>query len=443
MTTYNLEIDEMYLSFITAFNSESGLDVKPNQKGVIPNLIKTIAIIMHSIKLNATETVKSALYLETLSFEDLKSLANQLNLLPISYSFATGKAVVCVDEGAVGGLIDNLQLSLEGNGSSLSIQSATEYIDYLVLVPQTVVILDETTIRFYFETLPATAKFGVLEIYQANEDVFDGFYDVDEIVQAKVGYFVVATTRKSVDLMSKVLSSFVLRSFAVVVDVVATTVGTDGNVVDNLSVLSDSQWVKDTGFCVLTGGIDEETEEELRKRVIDRIYSPANSSSVEGIIRRLKEQFPFASYKVIFDKLNVVYNGNITNVVLPTDEDNISNTLLLVKDALLEMVGFFVSPDTINVIKATTPSFVFEFFDIVPNTDAIKDTVKETLNQVILQTKVGQGIARNLIDEVKYYQDLKFTGQVVVYKNGVAVADASLEPTEYMSLKNTVINFKD
>jgi uncharacterized phage protein gp47/JayE len=152
----------------------------------------------------------------------------------------------------------------------------------------------------------------------------------------------------------------------------------------------------------IVGGVDEETTEQLRIRVLERLADPPQGGSPADYREWVKESVP--GTREVYVEPNTPTIGQVTVrfIVEPTDGDPVNAIPTTAQvDAAQDFIGGTVgaSPydfadaaapvptigDRIDVREISSEATAFTFSALSPNTQAVQDAVEEALKALMLQ----------------------------------------------------------
>jgi uncharacterized phage protein gp47/JayE len=143
----------------------------------------------------------------------------------------------------------------------------------------------------------------------------------------------------------------------------------------------------------LAGGTDQETDEQLRDRFLDRVQNPVAHFNVAEITAKAKEVNGVT--RVFVEEITPAI-GQVTIYFTRDNDENIIPTapeVAAVKDSILTIKPANTSDDDVIVEAPTPVETDFVFNAIAPNTPAMKEAVAANLQQFFLeQTVVGQDV---------------------------------------------------
>ena len=143
----------------------------------------------------------------------------------------------------------------------------------------------------------------------------------------------------------------------------------------------------------LVGGTDQETDEALRERMLDRIQNPVAHFNVSDIEQQAK-QVPGVTRVFVFEITPAV--GQVTIYFMRDNDDNPipdAGEVTTVKDKILEIKPANTA-DIDVIVEAPTPVITdFTFTALTPNTLSMQSSVTANLQQFFAEkTEVGVDI---------------------------------------------------
>lgn len=143
-------------------------------------------------------------------------------------------------------------------------------------------------------------------------------------------------------------------------------------------------------FNELAGGTDQETDEALRTRFLDRVQNPIAHFNVAEITAKAKE---INGVTRVFVQEITPDVGQVTIYFTRDNDDDIIPTapeIADVKNQILTIKPANTADIDVIVLAPTPVSTDFVFGSITPNTEAMKSAVKANLEQFFLEnTEVG------------------------------------------------------
>ncbi len=189
----------------------------------------------------------------------------------------------------------------------------------------------------------------------------------------------------------------------------------------------------------LTGGEDIESDDDLRKRIIDHFANPPSNFNPAQIEQKAKE---VSGITTVFVEKITPDVGEVTVWVMKYNDDNViptSDDTNNVKDKIVEILPAHVDPVDVHVVPPTGIPVAFKFNSILPNTSSMKDAVRASLLEAFREKAiVGEDFLKIAYDSAIW--------QTVDTLNGDTVINFSLNTPfgdipvadEHIAIRDTV-----
>lgn len=163
------------------------------------------------------------------------------------------------------------------------------------------------------------------------------------------------------------------------------------NVTNPITNLSNTGYVQ---FGQLAGGTDEETDDELRARVVDAFQNPIALFNIAAIDQQAKR---VPGVTKVFVKPTTPEPGQVTVYFIRGNDDNIIPTgteITEVKNKIFEIAPVNLSFNDIIVLAPTPITVNFSFTSITPNTSTMRQSIIQNLKEFFNRTPdVGQNLS--------------------------------------------------
>ena len=189
-----------------------------------------------------------------------------------------------------------------------------------------------------------------------------------------------------------------------VVDVESVEEGSDKNLASGsiLTLVTPIVGVNESAFVTLDGvrgGVDEETEDSLKARLLEKRANPVANFN-EGAVIQLAKSVP--SVDKVFVLPITPFPGAATIYFFVKDTVNripSASQVTQVKNAILSQIPITTDPDNIFVSAPNTVSVSHVIDSLAPNTQTMKDAIGVNLNAFYIdQISIGQDIT---LDQIK------------------------------------------
>ena len=270
----------------------------------------------------------------------------------------------------------------------------------------------------------------------AINSIFNGSWDMEVINKNNLTFKIDDSRTYSEDPNNMVA---ILTASMVTTPIQSIDTGLDKNL-DSYTILEpqttitglDSSIILPNG---LTGGRDDETVEEYRKRLLLAIRNPRTPFSKSHITGLIKETFLYVT-RVFIRENYPSFNGIMIYCV-----DDYSNPITLTPTQLTEIRDLILDIRPINLpevaIQTDNPTLkviAFNVSGIIPNSNGLKETVKSNLENYFLTLEVGQDILKDNVNTV--------IAQSIDYNTGLRVENytSDLENIEVLEDELPILN---
>ncbi|KKK85344.1 hypothetical protein LCGC14_2774240, partial [marine sediment metagenome] len=226
------------------------------------------------------------------------------------------------------------------------------------------------------------------------------------------------------------------------VEIKSVTFGKDTNKVsgDQISFVTPIAGADDNAIVQyegLTGGEDIESDDDLRKRIIDHFAAPPSNFN-PAQLEQLAKEVP--GITTVFIKVITPDVGQVTIWPMKYNDKNVipsAADAVNVKDRILEILPAHVDPDDVLVNPPNGIPVAFVFNNIVPNTASMKDAVTASLLEAFREKAiVGEDFLKIAYDSAIW--------QTVDTLNGDTITDFSLNtPGGDISVSDGSIAIRD
>lgn len=211
----------------------------------------------------------------------------------------------------------------------------------------------------------------------------------------------------------------------------------------NLTLQSPISGVDDAlvvDFDEVSGGTDQETEESLRDRTLDRIQNPVAHFNVTDITDKAKE---IAGVTRVFVEEITPAVGQVTIYFMRDNDTNPippGSEVTKVKNKILEIKPANTSDADVIVAAPTAIPVNFTFTDLSPNTQTMKDAITANLQQFFEErTTVGVNIDEDLYrSAITNTVDTVTGGTVETFTLSVPSGDITINTGEIGTLGSIV-----
>lgn len=188
------------------------------------------------------------------------------------------------------------------------------------------------------------------------------------------------------------LAGFTLASL----NVISQEPGQDKNLAPNASILIGTPIANVnneafTQFSEVSGGTDDETDEDFRARIIDAWRNPVANFNVAAIDKRVRE-VPGVTRVFIDEITPAVGDVRITFLrdrdasIIPSQKDVDD-----VEAAVIDIKPAHMSNDSVVVLAPVAVPVDFNLIELVPDSEAMRTAIEESLDELFRQrTTVGE-----------------------------------------------------
>lgn len=243
----------------------------------------------------------------------------------------------------------------------------------------------------------ATATTADHELTNGNNVTISGADQVDyngtfEIIAIDKDIFTYEVPAGTTSPATGTISLTINRS---IVNIESSEGGSDTNLeanekLDFVSTISDIDSQVGIIFNGLTGGTDDETEDEYRVRLLDIIREPVAPFNEANIDNNIQENVPTATR--IFIQSVTPDAGQVTIYFVEDGQANIlpsSANLTTAKEGLEDIRPAQIDPADIFVLAPTLVSQDFTFSSITPDTTTMREAIIENLKFLFNKSAVG------------------------------------------------------
>lgn len=149
-------------------------------------------------------------------------------------------------------------------------------------------------------------------------------------------------------------------------------------------------------FGNISGGTDEESNEDYRARILDAYANPISNSNDSDVIR-VSKSVPGVTRVWVFDANPQA--GEFKTYFVRDNDDNIipdANEIATVKDKILEIKPAPMSDDDVHVLAPIPVEVVFQFTSLVPDSQTMRSEIEKSLEQMFSETpQVSVNLQKN------------------------------------------------
>lgn len=140
--------------------------------------------------------------------------------------------------------------------------------------------------------------------------------------------------------------------------------------------VDDSAFVQ---FTNISGGTDEETNEEYRSRILDAYANPISNSNDSDVIR-VAQEVPGVTRVWVFDatpepgEFETYFTRDNDEIIIPD-----ANEIQQVKDKILLIKPAPMDDDDVHVFAPSKVAVDFQFISLVPDSQALREAIANSL----------------------------------------------------------------